>query len=258
MEALVQIGKKNVNDSTAKSILEVIAKLQKSLPEDKVEGVLSKALQIRKEGYDFKVIYEPEGGHEEIRTKVVGYYRGGDPFDYEIVEEKEWVFDSPERVEINKTTPLAEKTDNTKPQTSPFEPVSSEKARTAKREVNVAVVVRGGEVVSIGGVGALSREEMDALRELVAYSTYLAQAPPVEIVVTSDLTATEGSLMAVTTVEGRQVLAINLFAISKLAELKAVEKQNFLVFLTALIEGHEVFHLQGMNEAEARRATVVY
>ena len=64
--------------------------------------------------------------------------------------------------------------------------------------------------------------------------------------------------MAVDSVNGVPTLTINLWSLAKLVELSSVEKQTFLILLTALIEGHEVFHLQGMNEEEARRETIAY
>ena len=92
----------------ARLVLEVLKKLKKTLPEKRAYQYFLQALKIKEEGYDFAVLYSPEIGHHgQVES---GYTYDG--YQYEALYEERWIIDSPEIIEIVKTTPLKSDSDD--------------------------------------------------------------------------------------------------------------------------------------------------
>ncbi|MDO8581233.1 MAG: bifunctional isocitrate dehydrogenase kinase/phosphatase, partial [Candidatus Omnitrophota bacterium] len=117
------------------------------------------------------------------------------------------------------------------------------------------VLESGRPATFLDGGLILSAEEEDVLADIIAHSTYLSQAPPVEQLEAIEVTAawhrTQGRLMA----SDRPVLIIHLFGIWKLIQLKqsgnTTAYEAFRDFLADVnIDLHEKLHLTGEDEGQ--------
>ncbi|MFA5391687.1 MAG: radical SAM protein, partial [Candidatus Omnitrophota bacterium] len=122
--------------------------------------------------------------------------------------------------------------------------------------VDVIVLPGIEEFVNTTQVVGLDAGELTVMKQLVKRSSYLAHAPPVGLVVTSRVIDTLGRIFAIS--KDRSTLYILHDVLSIASLLNETDQQTFLIFLAGLVDGHEVPHIRGLDEREARLETIKF
>ena len=143
---------------------------------------------------------------------------------------------------------------SSEPNAAPYLPLQAAKDDYSAEQLTAKAVIEDEKITFDAVEGTITESQEQAAKNLFERTAYLAHAPPV--VITSDFTKTGDAIAAYNAAE--KVLYIHLFVLDILAGLTKDDKATFLLFLQGVLEGHEAFHIQGLDEEQARQETLRY